>query len=100
MRRESIPPHRLKLRNSELHRKDLSLICTTPRSDLGHPKPLGLIVYHLFKLRVDSLDPYREYSVLQCTGLSYLAWVLVFYTILTLGSLPWPRLLTLTTQYH
>src|SRR3954454_6191268 len=71
-----------------------------PSNDPGHPKPPGLVVYHLFKLRVDSLDPYREHSVLLCIGLSYLARVLVFYTILTLGSLLWPRLLNLTTQYH
>ena len=98
--KENQSPHCLRLRNSELHRKDLSLNCTTPRSDPGHPKPPGLVIYHLFKLQVDSLDPYREHSVLLCIGLSYLAWVLVFYTILTLGSLLWPRLLTLTTQYH
>src|SRR5436305_14314675 len=98
--KENQSPHRLKLRNSKFHRKDLSLICTTPRSDPGHPKPPGLVVYHLFKLRVNSLDPYHEHSVLLCIGLSYLARVLVFYTILTLGSLLWPRLLTLTTQYH
>src|SRR3954454_9101842 len=98
--KEKESPHRLRLRNSELHRKDLSLNCTTPRSDPGHPKPPGYVVYYLFKLQVDFLDPYHEHSVLLCIGLSYLARVLVFYTILTLGSLLWPRLLTLTIQYH
>ena len=71
-----------------------------PSNNLGHPNPPGFVIYHLFKLRVNSLDPYRVYSVFLCIGLSYLAWVLVFYTILTLGLLLWPRLLTLTTQYH
>ena len=66
----------------------------------GHPKPPGFIVYQQFRLRVDSLDSYHVYSALLCIGLSYLARVLVFYTILTLGSLLWPRLLTLTIQYH
>ena len=71
-----------------------------PSNDPGLPNPPGFVIYHLFKLRVDSLDPYCEHSVLLCIWLSYLARVLVFYTILTLGSLLWPRLLTLTTQYH
>jgi len=56
-----------------------------PSNDPGHPNPPGFVVYHLFKLRVDSLDPYRVYPTLLCIGLSYLARVLVFYTILTLG---------------
>src|SRR5204863_6550913 len=78
----------------------LKVLVYHPSNDPGYPNPPGFVDYHLSKLRVDSLDPYHEHSVLLCIGLSYLARVLVFYTILTLGSLPWPRLLTLTTQYH
>src|SRR4051812_31465794 len=96
MDRESIPP------SSEAEELSTSskVLVYRPSSDLGHPNPPGFVVYQQFKLRVDSLDPYREHSVLLYIGLSYLARVLIFYTILTLGSLLWPRLLTLTTQYH
>src|SRR5256885_14705609 len=100
MDRELIP-HRLKLRKQSTSLRELvSQPQTTPNHNPGDPYTPGFVVHRLLKLRVGFLDPYSVYSTLQCTGLSYLAWVLTFYTILTLGSLLWPRLLTLTTQCH